>query len=203
MLDLLRNLPEQDAQRVLQSIRAGVDIVDIVNHVKAGDLLLQMSVLPETRFRYDFPYKTEMPEDDVANNPYLESFIFEASSLYSAGGYPLQSMQSNGSRIAESSSRGSQDVYLKPFHAAEVIDSRLCDADISSWTTVCNDNVLMRGVLNVWLRCEYQFTAAIQKDLFLEDMIAGRDDFCSSLLVNIILGYACVRSSNYFNNSHI
>ena len=52
---------------------------------------------------------------------------------------------------------------------------------------------LMRDLLRVFLRCEYHFTAAIQKDLFLEDMAAQREDFCSSLLVNMVLAYSCVR----------
>lgn len=47
--------------------------------------------------------------------------------------------------------------------------------------------------LGVFLRCEYQFTSAFQKDYFLEDMASHRAEFCSSLLVNVILAYSCVR----------
>ena len=166
------NLPDKDAQSVLQRIRAGIDIATIVKHVKAGNLLLQMAVLPETRFRYAFLYRSEMPEDYVANNPYLDSLIYEASSLYSAGGSPGQSRHTTASRIANLSSDEYQNLYLKPFHPAEVVDSRLSDVRISSWTSVCNDDVLMRDLISGWLRCEYHFTAAFQKGLFLEDMAA-------------------------------
>jgi hypothetical protein len=91
---------------------------------------------------------------------------------------------------------------LKPFHAAEVIDHRLFDVKLSLWTTVCNNDILMRDLLSVWLRCEYHFTAAFQKDLFLEDMGAQREDFCSSLLVNVMLGYSCVWRSESFYKMH-
>lgn len=193
MLDLLMTLSDEDAQAVLRRIRAGTDVVDIVNHVKTGNLLLQMAVLPETRFRYEFPYKSGMPEDYIANNPYLESLIYEASSLYSASGSLGQSRSTSASRIANLSSEEYQNLYLKPFHAAEIVDSRLYNVKISSWTSVCDNDVLMRNLLSGWLRCEYHFTAALQKDIFLEDMAAQREDFCSSLLVNIMLAYSCVR----------
>jgi hypothetical protein len=51
ILELLTTLPEQDAQTVLQRIRAGNDLSSIISQAAEGDLLLQMSVLPETRFR--------------------------------------------------------------------------------------------------------------------------------------------------------
>lgn len=128
------------------------------------------------------------------NNPYLEALIYESSSLYPGEGSG-QSRHTATSHNADWSSEEAQSPYLIPFHAAEVVDSRLANAMIASWTSVCDNEVLMKDLLAIWLRCEYHFTAAFQKDLFLEDMAAGRGEFCSSLLVNIMLGYSCVRSS--------
>ncbi len=92
-------------------------------------------------------------------------------------------------------------IYLNPFHAAKVVDARLSNVKISSWTSVCDDNTLMRNLFSEWVRCEYHFTAAFQKDLLLEDMATGREGFCSSLLVSIMLSYACVLSSHPTRNS--
>jgi hypothetical protein len=133
-----------------------------------------------------------MPEDLLENNPYLKSTIYEALSLYSSGTLGGHSKRSSAESAIEPGRTAYQDLYLKPFHAAEVIDTRLTDAKFSTWTSVCNDDVLMRDVVRCWLRCEYQFTAAFQKDLFFEDMAAQRQEFCSPLLVNVMLGYACV-----------
>lgn len=157
-----------------------------------------MAVAPETRLRCEFPYLNKMPEDHILDNPYLDSLIYEAASLYS-------SSPNSPSRLAEKQqsttvadgvgsfdSDESKSVYQKPFHAAQVIEPRLTTADISYWTTVCNDNALMRNLLAVFFRCEFNFAAAFQKDYFLEDLAAQRKDFCSSLLVNIILAYSCV-----------
>jgi hypothetical protein len=145
-----------------------------------------------------------MPDYCIENNPYLDSIIWGAASLYAQD----SSRRPNAVAVAASSSsssssaagpagdygtEGYESIYLKPFHAAEVVDPRLSDAKISAWTSVTSDDVLMRELLKVFLRCEYMFTSAFQKDYFLDDLVARRDEFCSSLLVNIILAYACVR----------
>ena len=187
----MKDLPEQEAQDIFQRIRSGADITTILNQVKAGDLLLQLAVMPETRFCYEFPYRSTMPEDYFPDNPYLESLIFEATSLL-----PDKSTKpsENGeSPLISSLYTGEyRNLYLKPFHAAEIVDPLLIDVRPSLWTAVCDNDLLMRDLLGVFLRCEYQFTSAFQKDNFLNDMAVERGDFCSSLLVNAVLAYSCV-----------
>ncbi|KAH8666968.1 hypothetical protein BX600DRAFT_511851 [Xylariales sp. PMI_506] len=201
VFQLLKNLPEQDVQGILQKIRSGVDIATILRHAKVGDPLFQLAVTPETRYRYLFPYISEMPEYFVPNNPYLNSAIYEASSLY-VSAEPPTLLQSSATAVGSNLNTPEyQMIYLKPFHAAQVVDSQLSDAKPSRWTTVCKDDVLMRDLIAVFLRCEYQFTAIFQKDYFLEDMISGRKDFCSSLLVNMILAYSCVCYPPFFDRA--
>lgn len=201
----MKSVSEQDARDILQRVRSGADVETLLSHVADGDLLLQLSVVPETRYRYDFPYISKMPASLLAgDNPYLHSFIYEAAAIYPSSKQPKilreSSLQPNTSSRSntmthpqEAEREMYETVYLKPFHAAKVVDPRLSHVNISSWTSVCDDDVLMRNLLGGWLHCEYHFTAAFQKDLFLEDMAAQREDFCSSLLVNIMLGYSCVR----------
>lgn len=194
IFDLLSNLPDKDAADVLRRIRAGTDAATILNHAKTGSLLLQMAVSPETRFRYEFPYRSGMPEYLLPDNPYLDSLIYESAGLSSQ----LQGSSVLGHFAPQlAGTEEYQSAYLKPFHAAEVVEPRLSEVKPSSWTTVCDDDVLMRDLLSVFFRCEYQFSAAFQKDLFLEDMAAHRQDLCSSLLVNVVLAYSCVRYSQF------
>ncbi|KAH7323267.1 hypothetical protein B0I35DRAFT_450360 [Stachybotrys elegans] len=190
LLGYMKTLPEHEAQGILQRLRAGTDAETLVNHIKAGNLLLQMAVAPETRMRYELPYQSRMPEVFIPDNPYLTSILYEATSLYPGNQLPQQA-------TSTLSSAEHQSLYLKPFHAAQVIDPRLSDVKPSVWTTVCSDDALMRDLLGVFFRCEYQFTSAFQKDYFLEDMAAQEKDFCSSLLVNIVLAYSCVCSPRF------
>ncbi|TFB01937.1 Nitrogen assimilation transcription factor nirA [Trichoderma ghanense] len=193
LIELLRNLSDREAEHVFKRIRDGADVNTILNLVRAGNLLLQMAVAPETRFRYEFPYRSEMPDYCIENNPYLDSIIWGAASLYGQGRQPAALAAASAAGPAgDFGTQGYESIYLKPFHAAEVVDPRLTDAKISSWTSVSSDDGLMRELLRVFLRCEYMFTSAFQKDYFLDDLVAGRDEFCSSLLVNVVLAYACV-----------
>ncbi|KAM0541612.1 hypothetical protein ACHAPJ_013159 [Fusarium lateritium] len=196
LIGLLKNLPEKDAQDVLQRIRSGTNVRSVVNHVKTGDILLQMAVVPETRFRYEFPYRPELLREQDLNNPYLNSIIYEAASLYSNDN---SSEHTASHLLVNLGLEEHKSLYLKPFHAAQVVEPLLSDVKISSWTNVCDDDELMRDLLNVLFRCEYHFTAAFHKDLFLEDMATRRKDFCSSLLVNTLLAYACVCYPRFSN----
>ena len=193
ILALLRNLPDREAQDVLQRLRSGTDVRAILNHIEAGDLLLQMRMVPESRCRYEFPYRTEMPDHVLKSNLYLNSMIYEGAALYSADQHASLSAAPTSSRpLTGLRSADYRDFYTKPFHAAHLVDARLSDVNISWWTSVSGDHTLMRDLLSVFFRCEYHFTAAFQKDLFLEDLAAKRQDFCSPLLVNVVLAYACV-----------
>jgi len=206
----MKSVPERDAHGILQKVRSGADVEMLLSHVESADLLLQLSVVPETRYRYDFPYISKMPASLLTNdNPYLHSIIYEAAAIYSSSKQSETLRESTcppkiSSRsymvphIREDERPAHETVYLKPFHAAEVVEPRLSHVKISLWTSVCDDDVLMRNLLSGWLQCEYQFTAVFQNNLFLEDMAAQRKDFCSSLLVNVILGYSCVGFANPF-----
>lgn len=191
----MKNLPDKEAGHVWRQIREGIDATSLLNYLKTGNVLLQMAVAPETRFRYELPYRTEMPEYYLGDNPYIDSMIYGASSLYPKTERSKNPGRTATSRAGNRASNEYQGAYLKPFHAAEVIDPRLTDAKISSWTAVCKDDVLMRQLLSVFLRCEYHLTSAFQKDYFLDDLVANRKKFCSSLLVNVVLAYSCVRYS--------
>lgn len=75
----------------------------------------------------------------------------------------------------------------------------LSTANISAWTSVCDDNALMRGLLESFFRYEYQLTAAFHKYVFLEDLAAQRRDFAhraSLMSFSAILTYGtgCVHS---------
>ena len=179
---------------MLRRVRSGIDLPSVVNYMKGGSLLPQMALTPETRLRYDFPYGARMPPALLPDNPYLQSLVYEATSLYppSSQQPPPSTALAASLPLGPLALPGYQDLYFKPFHAAEMVDSRLASARPSQWTTVCADDKLMTGILAVYFRAEYSFVSPFQKDYFLEDMAAQKSRFCSSLLVNAMLAYASV-----------
>jgi|SRR5687768_1716106 hypothetical protein len=55
IIGLLATLPDLDAQQILRMMRSGTPIETIYNQVMAGDALMQLAVVPETRLRCKLP----------------------------------------------------------------------------------------------------------------------------------------------------
>ena len=180
---LLRSIPEKDAIDVVRRLRTDGDVATVIRQVKEGCLLLQLALTPETRLRYTFPYVAEMPARvQVADNQYLQSPVYET--VFAIGNPSPPSMEELMTRY--------QGVYLRPYHAAEVVDARFSKIRASRWTTVISDDGLFRKVLQAYLLHEYTTFAFFHKDCFLDDLAKGRTRFCSLLMVNTILAIGCV-----------
>jgi len=117
------------------------------------------------------------------DNPYLDSLVYECSLRNSTTHEPLG--------IIDVAFEAYRDLYLKPFHAAVVVDELLEAAEPSKWTSVCQDDIMMRRMLAAYFSNEYQSLTAFNKDYFLRDMADRRHRFCSRLLVNAVLAMGC------------
>jgi hypothetical protein len=179
LFHLLRSKPEEESLELLRRIRGQDDPEAIVKQVKDGDLLLQMALVPEARLRYQFPHVKEMPTVlQTPDNPYLSSMIY----AWTVGSRsPPENAQSQ-----------QQSRYLKPFHAADLVDPVLDSVRPSHWTTVSTDDRFMRGLLSSYFLREHMWFTYINKDLFLASMAARSTSLCSPLLVNAVLAFACV-----------
>jgi hypothetical protein len=185
LYEMLQVMPERDAADVFRRIRGGAKAEGIVRHVQEGSLLLELSLSPETRTRFEFPYVSTMPPS-LMKSVYLESYIFEAIRSHD------QSPASSAYTIARQSN------YATPLYAAEVVDPLLVEAKPSKWTRVSSNDLLLRKLLECYFMYEYPWQFLFHKDYFLEDMVCGGNRFCSPLLVNALLAKACVSVSFHF-----
>lgn len=184
LYDMLQNRTGVEAQEVLARIRSGRDPQSILRQIQEGDVLLQMALVPETRYRYEFPFIKEMPAFlQHAGNTYLNSLVYE---------WTRQEVFQNHRLIAAGSGQP-EAAYLKPYHAAELVDINIESTKPSDWTRVPASDELMRRLLAAYFMYGYQWFVCFQKDYFLEDMAANRRRFCSPILVNAVLavGYVC------------
>lgn len=148
---------------------------------------MQLSLAPESRRRYEFPYLSDMPPSImVSDNLYLRSFIYETT-FYA---HPTQ-----GSALDTHREGYGDDRYLKPYHAAQLVEPNFSNVKVSEWTPVIKDDNILRRLLSAYLYYQHPWTAAFHMDYFLKDMATGRKRFCSNLLVNAILASACVSSA--------
>lgn len=106
---------------IFRRARAGHDVRNILNHIKDGNLLLQLHLVPESRLRYEFLYNPNMPPNlrQGNGNLYLDSLVYELN---------LQGKRPEKSRQQSKMESEYLSPYLTPYHAAVPVEPLLSDA---------------------------------------------------------------------------
>ncbi|KAK4155533.1 hypothetical protein C8A00DRAFT_13446 [Chaetomidium leptoderma] len=201
--EVLQTRPDKEAEEVYQRIRRGADADSILRHVNHGDMLVQLALVPEARYRYEFPYLADMPPFlRQPGNPYLDSEVYDyalrglANSSQQPGRQPGRQQHQRLLPDTENGAdsvygAGQRDPYLKPYSSATIIHPWLDSVKPSKWTTVSSDDCLMRKIIHDYFLFEYDWFTFFHKDYFLEDMATETPRFCSPLLVNALLCVGC------------
>jgi hypothetical protein len=75
-----------------------------------------------------------------------------------------------------------------------LFSNRLQDVNIQTWTNVPIENGLAIRIISFYFQLDYPIAPLFNAELFIEDLALGRHWFCSELLVNSLLSWACVSS---------
>lgn len=67
---------------------------------------------------------------------------------------------------------------------------------VGDWTRVTDDTGFLAHLVTIWTEREYIYYHFLDRDAFLADLSSRRSDFCSELLVNVLLASACVSTSS-------
>ncbi|ROT39598.1 hypothetical protein SODALDRAFT_349782 [Sodiomyces alkalinus F11] len=207
---LIQTWPLHQATDIFDCIRTGAGAEAVLRQVRDGDLLLQLSLRPNLHMQYELPYKFDISFlFDYPRNPYVESTLFKSTfglgpkgSSTTTEPRPEAGVDSMDGVVSteqgEPSRPEGQDAvpewtaaYHTPFSAAEMVDHRIDSADVARWTSVHSDNFFLRKLLKLYFLQEYPFFSPFHRDHMLDDMVAGQDRFCSSLLINSTLANAC------------
>lgn len=76
-------------------------------------------------------------------------------------------------------------------------DGRLSKVKASRWTSIIDSDIIVANLLSLYLSWEHATVRIFDENYFVEQLIAGKEDYCSSLLVNAILLVATVRISEH------
>lgn len=186
LVQAMRSDDDGQANTIFRRLREGASTDSILRQINTGDALIELHLSTETKCRFTFPYRREMPlKLQNSNSPYLHSLMHE----------PICTTSGATSGQASEDSRPWEQYkpqYFKPYQAAKIVDPRLESVVPSDWTNVSNDNSLMRRLLHVYFLYEYPWYSFFHKDHFLDDMMSGSRQYCSSLLINVVLTLACV-----------
>ncbi|KAJ4985950.1 C6 transcription factor [Stagonosporopsis vannaccii] len=182
---LIQTRPDNESLEIMRRIKMGADVEDVLRHVRDGDLLVQLSVEPETRLRYTLPYMDAMPAFLlVDDNQYLNTPLYEAT-------FKAPNPQKEALDPDTSNTTKCMDPYMKPSHAAEVVEPILDRVHARQWTNIISDDGLFRRLITIYISHQHATFFWFNKELFLGDLVARRTQFCSSLLVNAVLAAAC------------
>ncbi|KAH8891703.1 hypothetical protein GQ53DRAFT_720376 [Thozetella sp. PMI_491] len=185
LYNLLRTVSDEQSREILEKVRSGVEPETLVRVLQGSNSPVQLEAVPDGKLCYEFPYIPVMPEYLISpDNAYLRAQIYDTSAL---GPYASRVAPPGGKSVTEDES----PLYQKPFHLATIVDERFENVTAQRWTTVISDNQLLANLLNAYFMHAYPAFPAFQKDLFLDDMVTGQTQFCSSLLVNAVLAHAC------------
>lgn len=180
LIRIFRSKPIEEATNILSRLRAGPSIETLVQHVKSGELLLQLSVRPQTQYRYSVGNILDIPHIlRPESNPYIGSTVYKMK------------YESVGELSAHGSSY--QAMCDAPYHTVQMVDFSIDNAMPSKWTAVSSDDRFLRGLLRSYFAYSYIFIPFLHKDYFLRDLGSGSRRFRSSLLVNCVLAAGCVR----------
>ncbi|KAM0667663.1 hypothetical protein ACQRIU_003528 [Beauveria bassiana] len=126
----LQTCKENEIAAILRRLRETQDATAVTTQLEGGDLLLQLHVAPETKFRFSFPYCRDMPRALLTpDNPYLGSVLYESAFISTSN--QTSAMMSRIERL--------QPQYVKPYTAARIADTRLGTVNVARWTNIkCN-----------------------------------------------------------------
>ncbi|KAJ6286265.1 hypothetical protein J3E71DRAFT_359029 [Bipolaris maydis] len=162
-IGFLRTMTEQDAVEVFRLLKAGTNIDSIVKHVRDGNLLLQLSLIPETFSQYESPYMTKMPSClFVRDSSYMSSCLYK---LVSSS--PAYTHAENKQLTARYGS-----AYTMPYHTAKMVEPLIDKITMTPWTIVISDNRLLIRLIFLYFTGQYPCAPLVHKDLFLEGMAA-------------------------------
>ncbi len=82
--------------------------------------------------------------------------------------------------------------HLDSAAGSSLCDERLGKIVISTWTKVPITNEFAARVISLYLETDHPLLGLFDADLFLDDLVSGQINFCSPLLVNALLCWACV-----------
>ncbi|KAI1143960.1 hypothetical protein F5Y05DRAFT_407359 [Hypoxylon sp. FL0543] len=220
-LDILRRLKStrhqaegtSNASDVLAAIKRDLESEPLLL-VRLSNLQLMAGLIPETQqipeyelmMRCPTAYPLLIPVEIAFTNladllrpailerPKASSFSTVVGATPSSSTAPSQNEGTPRSgltpTLSEAEDRGTGNFEpLQSLYA--VIDDRLKNIDFQRWTNIPVTNELAATLISLYLEIDHQWCPLFDADLFLDDCVQGNAHFCSALLVNSLLGWAC------------
>lgn len=103
--------------------------------------------------------------------------------------YSMAHNLSASSPPATTTAEGYDSQHTSPIR---LCDPRLGELNIQKWTDVSIDNDTAARCVSLYLETDHPLLGHFDPELFVSDLVSYKTQYCSSLLVNALLYWACV-----------
>ncbi|KAJ9604274.1 hypothetical protein H2200_011108 [Cladophialophora chaetospira] len=170
------------------------DVLDVVRQIRTCDSLEELAATFEAQEKGlleepdDSPVYTgesNVPQFEAELSGRMGDLMLDGSVKFIGGTSNLIWMPEEYEHRGSHSTVAHQEIVVRPKEEA-----------ILSWTTVTQDKELILHFMNMYFCWHYAFFTTLAKELFYRDFLTGTSSqYCSSLLVNIMLALGCHFSS--------
>lgn len=193
----LRTLPIEQATEMLRRFRENPDLHTALSSLANSKLTVQPSSIRTARamapptgsttefelagqFRVAYPWISPVDLQD------LRGLLRQNTDNHAAS----NSRNTSSSLPTVPETSGKPQSLETP--RSKYCDSRLENLQISYWTKISVSNEVAATLISFYIENDHKISGFFDADLFLDDLVACRQRFCSPFLVSSVLCVACV-----------
>ncbi|KAI9163631.1 N-terminal fungal transcription regulatory domain-containing protein [Paramyrothecium foliicola] len=206
VIQLMSNMPPEEVARVVHQLRDESDAKVILSVLRGGmnsknrpsELSTAVALMDDSlqtveltaQFPTAYPRLPRIPAES------LRAGLYDELTRPSPKGSPLPQRRIAHPPLHRSDAdapkrskrrRRSDDETLSP----SLVDARLHELKVGLWTNVpIPDDVAARAI-SLYLKTDHPLMGPFDSRLFIRDLVELRNDYCSPLLVNAVLFWAC------------
>ncbi|KAK7937323.1 uncharacterized protein PG986_014191 [Apiospora aurea] len=180
LFGLLRSRPEDEALIILQRLRSSGNVQSTLHHVKEGYLLADSRMVGTEANDVPFPPCPKNREEVMLG-------------VYHSNAYPFLPP----SRRPNLRSATRCETLPRPTPTKTTGPRpKKSKTQTSDWTTVTDSDTIVRNLISLYLSWDHATMRLFDEDLFLDQMSAGKKDYCSPVFVNALLAVATLNYSS-------
>lgn len=185
---LLNAEDEEDAFELVRQIRSCDNLEDLAQAVENKER--GIADTPDSPIYGNDP--VEIPQFEAELSGKMGDLVIDGSIRFIGGTSNLIWLDDSDGVVAKHSPAGEGHVRVRPREEA-----------ILSWTNVTQDKDLILHFMNMYFCWHYAYFTTLSKELFYRDFLTGTNSqYCSPLLVNVMLALGCHFSSKPTARSH-
>ena len=183
LVEAILNYDEEEVMDLVHQIRTCESLEDLAESIVAREKDDSTEELHERQSLIDGSAAVDaIPQFEAELSGKMGDLLLEGSVRFIGGTSNLVWLPP-GTDLQESAS---------PSTVSDIIPQQRPPDGMLSWTNVTQDKTLIVHLINLYFCWHYAYFTTLSKDLFYRDFLMGRrSEYCSPLLVNVMLSLGC------------